>query len=182
MWRLVNPFSPKTLRHVTSPLDELRIAPAQEKDLDTVLGILDEAAEWLASKGIPGWWRPGSFSREAFLDQIRLGEVYVARLDIEAVGTITLQWTDRVFWKGASPDAGYVHKLAVRRAYAGRGLGLEMLEWAARRTSLAGKKFLRLDCGADDHRIRLYYEKAGFTRRGDIQHSRWKASLYEKKL
>ncbi len=170
------------MRRVTSPLDELRIAPAQEKDLDTVLGILDEAAEWLASKGIPGWWRAGSFSREAFLDQIRLGEVYIARLGREAVGTITLQWTDRVFWKEAPPDAGYAHKLAVRRAYAGRGLGLAMLEWAGRRASVARKKFLRLDCMADNQRIRVYYEKAGFTHRGDIQHSRWKASLYEKKL
>ncbi len=142
-------------------MDELRIAPAQEKDLDTVLGILDEAAQWLASKGIPGWWKPGSFSREVFLDQIRLREVYIARLGREAVGTITLQWSDRVFWKGAPPDAGYVHKLAVRRAYAGRGLGLWMLEWAARRASLAGKKFLRLDCVAEDHGIRVYYEKAG---------------------
>ncbi len=154
----------------------------EEKDLDAVLEILNEAAEWLASKKIPSWWRPGSFSREAFLDQIHLREVYIARLGREAVGTITLQWTDRVFWKRASPDAGYVHKLAVRRAYAGRGLGLGMLKWAARRASLAGKKFLRLDCVADDHRIRLYYEKAGFTHRGDIQHSKWKASLYEKKL
>ncbi len=110
------------------------------------------------------------------------GEVYLAKLGGEAVGTIILQWKDRIFWKEVSPDAGYVHKFAIRRAYAGRHLGLKMLEWAARRASVAGKKFLRLDCMADNQRIRIYYEKAGFTHRGDIQHSKWKASLYEKKL
>jgi hypothetical protein len=106
-------------------LSELRIVSAQEKDLDTVLGILNEAAEWLASRGISGWWRPGSFSREAFLGQMARGEVYLAKLGGEAVGTIILQWKDRIFWKEVSPDAGYVHKFAIRRAYAGRHPGPE---------------------------------------------------------
>lgn len=160
----------------------LRVVPAQEKDLDTVLGILNEAAEWLASRGIPDQWRPGSFSREAFLVQIGRREVYLAKLGREVVGTITLQWNDEIFWKEAPPDAGYVHKLAVKRVYAGRGFGLRMLEWAARQASAAGKKFLRLDCVADNRTICEYYEKAGFTRRGDLQHFGLKLSLYEKKI
>ena len=151
-------------------------------ELDTVLGILGEAAEWLASRGIPDQWKPGSFSRESFLDQIRRREVYLAGLGEEVVGTITLQWTDETFWKEAAPDAGYVHKLAVKRAFAGRGLGLRMLEWAARQASTAGKKYLRLDCVADNKRICEYYERAGFMPRGNMQHSLWKLRLYEKKL
>ncbi len=66
-----------------------------------------------------------------------------------------------IFWKEASPDAGQVHKLTLRRTYAGRGPGLVMLEWTATQASVAGKKFLRLDCLADNQRIREYYERAG---------------------
>src|SRR5713101_2082137 len=141
-------------------LNNLEIVPASEGDLHGVLSVLEEAAEWLVRKGIEGPWRPGFFSRQAFADQIVRGEVYVARLGEEIVGTITLQWKDELFWPGGLPDAGYVHKLAVRPAYMGRRMGLQMVEWASRTATLAGKKFLRLDCLAANRKIREYYEKA----------------------
>ncbi len=118
--------------------------------------------------GRPSPWRPGFFSREAFLDQILQGEVYLARLGEEVVGTITLQWSDDPLWRDALPDGGYVHKLAVRRAYAGRGVGVGVLDWATRQSSQAGKKFLRLDWLADNPTTREYFEKAGFTYIADV--------------
>jgi GNAT superfamily N-acetyltransferase len=42
-----------------------------------------------------------------------------------------LQWKDE-FWGelGSDPDAGYIHTMAVKREYAGRGIGGELLKWA----------------------------------------------------
>lgn len=103
-------------------------------------------------------------------------------VDGTPAGTITLQWADLVFWGEQQPNAGYVHKLAVRPAYAGQKIGVEMLKWsefAARRT---GKKFLRLNCLAEDRKIRDYYEREGFLHKGDVAGPRAKASLYEKSL
>lgn len=165
-----------------SMASKLRIVPALDADLSSVLEVLDEAAGWLVTKNAAGPWKPGSFSRRTFRDQIILGEVYIARLGQETVGTVTLQWKDEVFWPGAPFDAGYVHKLALRPAYFGRGLGLRMLEWAGQAAMAAGKKFLRLDCLADNRRIRDYYERVGFIHKGDVELSGWRASLYEKKL
>ncbi len=102
-------------------MDEIGIVPAREKDLDLVLGILSDAAEWLASKGLSTQWGPGVLSGEKIRDQTRHGEVFLAKLGEETVGTVTLQWSDQIFWKEAPSDAGYVHKLVVRRTYAGRG-------------------------------------------------------------
>ena len=147
-----------------------------------VLAVLEEAAEWLVRKGIVGLWRPGFFSRQIFADQIARGEVYVSKLGGETVGTITLQWKDELFWPGASPDAGYVHKLAVRPAYLGRRFGLQMLEWAGRTARLAGKSFLRLNCPATNTKLRDYYEKAGFTHVNNVEVAQWKFSLYQKNL
>ena len=163
-------------------LNNLEIVPASEGDLHGVLSVLEEAAEWLVRKGIEGPWRPGFFSRQAFADQIVRGEVYVSRLGEEMVGTLTLQSRDDLFWPGAVSDAGYMHKLAVRPAYMGRGLGLQMIEWASRTARVAGKMFLRLDCLAANRRIRDYYEKAGFTYVKDLGVSGWKFSLYQKNL
>jgi GNAT superfamily N-acetyltransferase len=120
--------------------------------------------------------------RERFLAQIHEKEVFLARIGNDVVGTITLQWSDPVFWNGASPDAGYIHKFAVVRAYAGRKIGEEMLRWAEKQALMAGRKYLRLDCLASNSKIRAYYEKAGYTYKGDASPAGWRASLYEKPL
>lgn len=92
----------------------VRVVPAQPEDIDTVLGILDEAAAWIIERKLPSVWKPGGFSRETFLEQISRGEVHIGFVDEIPAGTITLQWADLVFWGEQQPNAGYVHKLAVR--------------------------------------------------------------------
>ncbi len=160
----------------------LELVPAGEGDLDGVLVVLEEAAEWLVTKGIEGPWRPGFFSRQAFADQIAHGEMYVSKVGKETVGTITLQWSDELFWPGAPSDAGYVHKLALRPAYLRRGFGLQMLEWASRTARVAGKSFLRLNCLAANGKLRDYYEKAGFTHVNNVEVAGWTFSRYQKNL
>jgi ribosomal protein S18 acetylase RimI-like enzyme len=156
--------------------------PAGAEDVDLVLGILNEAAEWLESIGFPTRWHRAQLSREKFLTQIQQGEVFLAKLEDKTVGTITLQWSDPVFWNSAPADAGYIHKFAVRRAFAGRKIGEAMLQWAESQASKVGKKYLRLDCLANNWTIRAYYERAGFTHKGDMNPLGWQASLYEKRL
>ena len=160
----------------------LKISLAKQSEIDIVLGILDEAAAWLSENKIPTVWAPGGFSRQLFLDQIANGDVYIGSIDDQPVGTFILQWKDLQFWGEQPPDAGYVHKLATRPAYAGRGIGVEMLKWAEKTARAAGKRFLRLNCLAEDRKIRDYYERAGFVHRGDVAGPRGVASLYEKNL
>ncbi len=74
------------------------------------------------------------------------------------------------------------HKLAIRPSSGGKGIGLEMLKWAEAQAKSAGKRFLRLNCLAEDRKIRDYYERAGFVYRGDVVEPRGRASLYEKRL
>jgi GNAT superfamily N-acetyltransferase len=158
------------------------VVPAKPEDLETVLGILDEAAAWIIEQKLPSVWKPGEFSREAFLEQISRAEVHVGLVDGNAAGTITLQWSDLVFWGEQQPDSGYVHKLAVRPAYAGQRIGLEMLKWAEAAAREVGKRFLRLNCMAADRKIRDYYERAGFLYKGDVVRPKAVAALYEKAL
>ena len=61
-----------------------------------------------------------------------------------------------------------MHKLAVRRDRAGRGIGAAVVEWANAEAAEAGREFLRLDCLCDNPRIRDYYEDLGFEHRGDL--------------
>ncbi len=149
-----------------------------------MLDILEEAARWLTSKGIDQW-RPGTFlgaRRQSVAEQVDRGEVYLAKLDGQAIATLALQWSDKMFWGDVPDDAGYVHRLAIRRAYAGMGLGHQLLEWAERKVASAGKRYLRLDCMAENPGLNEYYKKAGFHYRGEVHGKGWSASLYEKKV
>ena len=160
----------------------VRIIRAQQDDLDRVLEILEEASRWLSSKELETQWLPSPAFRQTIRDNIDRGEVYVVKGFREIVGTITLQWSDKKYWGDISPDAGYIHKLAIKRSNAGQRLGLRLLNWAETRARAEGKGYLRLDCPASNKTIREYYEKAGFVHVRDTLAPGWRASLYEKKL
>jgi GNAT superfamily N-acetyltransferase len=163
-------------------LVQFQVSPAKPADIDTVLGILDEATIWLRDRGLPTVWKPGEFSRASFLEQISREEVYIGLIDGKPAGTFILQWSDTFWWGEQPPDAGYIHKLAIRPAYTGQGVGREMLKWAEGRTRAQGRKFLRLNCLAEDRKIRDYYENAGFTYLRDATGPKGMASLYEEPL
>lgn len=155
-----------TTEPIASAIGSVEIYLAAPADLDDVLDILLESARWLASRGINQWPVAG-FPRDLVADQISRGEVYIARRDRLAVGTLTLQWSDEEFWPGATDAAGYIHRIAARRE--ARGLGLELLKFAERVTAATDRKILRLDCFAGNAALCNYYERAGFIRRADIE-------------
>lgn len=160
---------------------ELEVREALPADLDAVLSILEDAARWLVRRGIEGW-KPGSFSRRRISDRIEGGEMYLAEISGRAVGTFALQWSDEETWGNVPDDAGYVHGLAVRWDFAGRGLGRELLRWAENEASLAGKTYLRLDCVAGNTRLNEYYVRANFDYKGSVLVKGLAVSLYEREV
>ena len=120
------------------------------------------------------------FPQDELAFRIERGELYVADVEGETAATFTLLWDDSTFCGERPPDAAYLHKLAVRRRFAGRGLGAALVEWADAHAAAAGRRFLRLDCQRDDPGIRAYYERLGFEHRGDVDHPRFAAALYER--
>jgi len=100
--------------------------------------------------------------------------MYLARLDGEPVGTIALLWSDEETWGDVPGAAGYVHGLAVRRDFAGQGLGRALLRWAENRAASSGREHLRLDCVAGNRALNEYYERAGFDHRGHALVRGWK--------
>src|SRR5438309_2329458 len=95
------------------------IRPARLADLDTVLDILAEAARALRARGRKSW--PDRFPPTFIRRTIDAGHVYVAWQADQAAGTLTLQPADPEIWVDAPDDALYLHRLAVRRAFAGSG-------------------------------------------------------------
>jgi GNAT superfamily N-acetyltransferase len=143
-------------------MEPVRIRRAEPDEGPVVLGVLDDAARWLAARGVEQW--PAAFRAEWIEPALGSGEVWLAERAGAAIATVTLQWSDPLW-----PDdglAGYLHRFAVRRQVA--GLGTELLGWAATTTRERGRDRLRLDCSATNASLRAYYENAGFLFCGDV--------------
>jgi ribosomal protein S18 acetylase RimI-like enzyme len=159
--------------------DMLTIRRAEAEDVSAAVAIEVGAAAWLRSRGIEPGQPPRPFA-EIFADSIAHGQLYLALLGDPPVGKITLQPGNDLLWADLPGQALYVHGLTVRRAYAGQQIGLTMLRWAEQRAALAVLPLLRLDCNSDNPALRSYYERAGFTYRGDVTLPQRTASRYER--
>ena len=160
--------------------ERLEIRVARIADLDTAMSMLEEAARWMVRQKMEGW-TPEGFSRRRIADLVENGEMYLAVLDGRPVGTFALQWEDRETWGDVPDDAGYVHGLAIRREFAGIGLGRELLGLAEQMVSRSEREFIRLDCVADNEALNGYYRRAGFSYRGRTVVRGLAVSLYEKR-
>ena len=145
----------------------IQIRQAMPGDAGIVADILKEAALWLEQSGMPLW-------RENELDAASVGihiaeELYfIAESEGDPAGTLRFQLEDSVVWPDAKAhEAAYVHRLAVRRRFAGTGLSSILLDWAVERTRGLGRQYLRLDCDAARPRLRSIYERFGFQYHSD---------------
>ncbi len=125
---------------------QLVIAAAARADLDAVMDLLREARGWHQEQGVEAW---REFDLARIAADIDAGRVYMAHGTAGVCGTVT-------------GDAIYVHKLAVSRSLAGRGIGTEVLRWARDAARQKGRRWLRLDTWDGNRKMRDYYERQGF--------------------
>jgi GNAT superfamily N-acetyltransferase len=143
-----------------------------------VLAVLADAAAWLRVQGVEQW--PDRFPPEWVMPTVEAGETWLAEIDGQIIGSLVVQWEDPLFWAGYRSDAGYLHRLAVRRH--GDGLGARLLLWAEGHAAAEGKSYLRLDCVAWNGSLRAYYERAGYEHVGDVTVDEFTQARYEKRV
>ncbi|MFF7990280.1 GNAT family N-acetyltransferase [Kitasatospora xanthocidica] len=159
---------------------EMRAATPDE--LPLVEGLLTGAGAWLASLGSDQWQFPPR--RERLLASMARGECFLAFLDGQPVGTLTVdEQADPEFWQADDePETAlYVHRMAIARSVAGQAVGARMLDWAVTRAEAAGKSRLRLDAWKTNPALHRYYQGQGFTllRTVDLPH-RQSGALFER--
>ncbi|MEU5000738.1 GNAT family N-acetyltransferase [Streptomyces sp. NPDC021622] len=144
-----------------------RIRPGGPTDIPVILGLFDRAVEWLVAQGRTGQWgdKPWSANPKAVSmveKYVTTGTPWIAELDGEAIGTLTLTDAPGSYVKPAGEPERYVHLLAARH---GSGAGRALLAHAAAETRSQGISLLRVDCYAGgDGKLVAYYERNGFTR------------------
>jgi protein-tyrosine phosphatase len=160
--------------------DALSIRLASPAEARLALAILTDATLWLRSRGLPTW-NPAQLPA-AIAGVAERGELYLGWMADRPVGTVSIQWTDVLYWGEQPDDAGYIHKLAVARFASGQQIGAALLRWAEGYIALQGRTFARLDCQATNPVINRFYQGAGYELRGTVYVNELRLNCYEKAL
>jgi GNAT superfamily N-acetyltransferase len=138
-------------------------------DLDTIVGMIDEAADWLRSKGTDQWAQPwpDRAARDGRVRRgLRNGNTWIAEVGGQAIGTITYRpHGNHMLWapKERREDAVYVSRLIVARNVAGDGIGAALIDWAAAQAVHGwNAQWIRIDVWTTNVALHNYYEKRGF--------------------
>jgi GNAT superfamily N-acetyltransferase len=158
---------------------DIQFRQAESGDVDVVSAVLTEAAAWLEARGM-GLWRASELTPAEILEDVSQGLFFLAEHDSQTVGTIKFQLSDVLFWPDVPrDDAAFIHRVAVRREFAGGTVSSALLSWAAQRTGSLGRPFLRLDCDAARPRLRAVYERFGFRHHSDRQVGPYLVARYQ---
>jgi GNAT superfamily N-acetyltransferase len=156
---------------------EIRFATVA--DTGWVSEILTEAAAWLDDTG-RHMWRNDELDARRIADDVAAGFFVIAWSGTEATGVVKFQLEDLQFWPDKpAGEAAYIHRLAVRRRFAGGGVSTALMTWAVEETRRRGRRALRLDCEADRVHLRSIYERFGFRHHSDREVPPYVVSRYE---
>lgn len=171
------------IRHTIGELRrlELDVTPG---DVDGALAVMAEVSRWGRERGLRVWpeeW----LTREALVTEEAGPACFcVGSIGGRAACAFILQWQDREWWPDApAGEAAYLHKLCVRREFAGQGLPGKVLDYVRRECARRGVSAVRLDTGWEEERMRELYQRLGFAvvRRRELPGGRAMA-LYELRL
>jgi GNAT superfamily N-acetyltransferase len=156
-----------------------RIRQAGLEDLDAVSGVLHEAAQWLEQRGM-ALWLDSELAPERIFKEVEAGLFHVAEADDIIGGVVMFLLEDQEFWPDAIPgEAAYLHRLAVRRRFAGRQVSSLLLDWSLEKTRMLGRKYLRMDTETQRFKLREMYERYGFQYHSERNMGRFSVIRYQ---
>ena len=140
-------------------VDTFDLGLAGPEDVTAVAGVLQEAARWITT-----WrsqlWDPALVGEAFVAPIVAARQMLTARTEGRIAGVMIALPEDPHFWPDRpAGEALYLHKLAVRRAYAGRGVPAALIDHAAGLARAQGRRLLRLDC---DPPLARFYQGLGF--------------------
>lgn len=139
----------------------LEISRAEQSNVTELISVLNEALSYkLAHHDLS--WGHEAFTTKEVMPNIQAGDIFVARLNKQIVGSLILKSSDARIWGKQVPDALYVHRLAIRRGFHGLRLGAQLLNWASDQAKSQDRSFVRLDVCVGNQPLEDYYQNQGF--------------------
>lgn len=142
----------------------IELNSARITHMSSVMWLFEEARKWQAYMNVSRW---PLFEVERILEDIENGRLFVLRNGQQTVGAVTITETDPLIWSDGAA-ALYIHRLVVARDLKGQNLGSVIMNFIEERAIQHKKSVLRLDCWANNDRLKRYYERIGFRKVRDL--------------
>lgn len=159
----------------------MELRPAKVSDFEAVYRILHENAVWLETRKVVQWPIPWLESkREEIFESIKYGEFFIAYEQNTVAAVVEIKTEPESVWGFDDCAALYIHKLALSADHRGKGAGREVIREIVSRAKKEGFQFIRLDCVANNKKLREYYCASGFRFKGVANNGEIDVALYER--
>lgn len=144
------------------------IRKATLKDIDSILKITQDCAQFLISKGIYQW-NDIYPSREAFENDINRGELYLLEHQNTIIGCVVIStYVDEEYrpvkWLTPNTNNVYIHRLAVHPNYQKQGFAQQLMTFAEQYAKTNNYISVRLDTFSQNKGNQKFYEQRGYQR------------------
>ena len=150
------------------------IRKATLDDLNAIWALRMETKKLLQERNIDQWQHQNP-TKEIFINDILLGEFFVYEINHEIVGMIAIksgiERTYNIIYDGKwGYDHPYltIHRLAVKRAYLGQKIALELLEYADEMAIKMSINYIRIDTYFTNRFAIKLFKDHGYVERGWI--------------
>ncbi len=159
-------------------MDEVKLYSNQ---MDEAIAVMREVAAWGRGRGFRMWLDEWLTKEELVTADAQPENFYIGKLDGQTCCAFVLQWNDPVYWPDAKRnEAAYIHKLCVKRDFAGQHIAKKAIEAVKPLCRERGVRHIRLDTALDEEVVKKIYFDIGFQIVDIIGHpSRRSVALYE---
>jgi GNAT superfamily N-acetyltransferase len=155
---------------------------ANLSDLQTISDVLLEAFSWMEEGGTSLWTRD-EISCESIRADVAAGCYYLLSDGGDIQATFMIQNEDSLYWPEAKAgEALYLHRIAVRRAFAGTGLTRSILAFVVEQARAENLGLIRLDCDRTRAGLNNLYTSLGFSFHSSVVIEDYHGSRYELKV
>lgn len=139
------------------------IKQADENDILTIEKILLDAVMWMKKSKMQNQWNEDSIKWNFLSSDYQINNFYIDYQNGIPAACIAITDLDQKYWSEIPQKKSlYIHKLAVKRAFSGKGISKELINYAKKLSLKNGADSLRLDCDLQRNKLRTLYESEGF--------------------
>lgn len=139
------------------------VKQADEFDAQVIEEILLDAVNWMSKSGLLNQWNESSVNWSNLSKSYKINNFYIAYQNGLPTACMALTDYDPIYWPNIPKgESLYLHKVAVKRAFAGKGFSKELLDFAKKTALTYGINTIRLNCNQHRNKLRAIYENEGF--------------------
>lgn len=144
------------------------IRKATLKDIDLILTITKDCAQFMINKGIYQW-NDLYPSKDAFKKDLMRGELYVIEHQYIIMGCVVIStYIDEEYrsvkWLTPNGNSVYIHRLAIHPNYQKQGFAQELMTFSETYAKTNNYLSVRLDTFSQNKNNQHFYEQRGYQR------------------